>query len=87
MSSKPTSTKATTKKSTTLTAEEQAEIARQSSRTIRRGGGHGGGSRVAEKAVNFGPSLRRLLGTLKPYRGVLSIVVAIAAIAVTMNRQ
>ena len=37
MSSKPTSTKATTKKSTTLTAEEQAEIARQSSRTIRRG--------------------------------------------------
>lgn len=85
MSSKPTSTKATTKKSTALTAEEQAEIARQSSRTIRRGGGHGGGSRVAEKAVTFGPSLRRLLGTLKPYRGVLSIVIVIAAIAVTMN--
>lgn len=82
MSPKPT--KATTKKSTTLTAEEQAEIARQSSRTTRRGG-HGGGNRVAEKAVNFGPSLKRLLGTLKPYRGVLSIVVVIAAIAVTMN--
>lgn len=82
MSPKPT--KATTKKSTTLTAEEQAEIARQSSRTTRRGG-HGGGNRVAEKAVNFGPSLKRLLGTLKPYRGVLSIVVVIAAIAVTMS--
>ena len=53
-------------------------------KNVQRGGGPGTG-RVHEKAVNFGPSLSRLLGTLKPYRGVLSIVVAIAAIAVTMN--
>nr|WP_245306600.1 ABC transporter ATP-binding protein [Acidipropionibacterium timonense] len=66
-----------------MSKDEQAAIARQSSR---RGGGHGpGGGHVAEKAVNFGPSLRRLLGTLRPFRFVLGIVVVVAAISVALN--
>lgn len=67
----------------TLAAEERAAIARRSSR---RGGGRGPGSaRVAEKAVNFGPSLRRLLGQLRPHRAVLIVVVVLATISVSFN--
>ncbi|MEH1477792.1 ABC transporter ATP-binding protein [Cutibacterium avidum] len=56
---------------------EHAELARASSRR--------GGGRVAEKPISFGPSLRRLLGQLKPHRLVLTTVVIMAVISVTFN--
>ena len=56
---------------------EHAELARASSRR--------GGGRVAEKPISFGPSLRRLLGQLKPHRLVLTIVVIMAVISVSFN--
>ncbi|WZX00346.1 ABC transporter ATP-binding protein [Propioniciclava soli] len=38
-----------------------------------------------EKAINFGPSLRRLLGQLRPERGKIGIVVVLTAIGVLAN--
>ncbi|MDR1808728.1 MAG: ABC transporter ATP-binding protein/permease [Propionibacteriaceae bacterium] len=51
-------------------------------------GGHGPGgpgARVAEKALNFGPSLKRLLGYLKPERLRVALALIMAAASVTMN--
>ena len=61
------------------TRNEHAEIARASSRR-----GHSGG-RVAEKPISFGPSLKRLLGQLKPHRVTLTLVVIMAAVSVAFN--
>lgn len=47
------------------------------------GGPHGG--RVAEKAINFGPSLKRLLTHLTPERGTIAVAVALTATSVFLN--
>jgi ATP-binding cassette subfamily B protein len=44
-----------------------------------------GGAGVAEKAVNFGPSLRRLISYLGPERWPVSLAVVLAAAAVAVN--
>ncbi|MFC6360353.1 ABC transporter ATP-binding protein [Luteococcus peritonei] len=51
------------------------------------GGGHGpmGMGRAAEKAVNFVPSLKRLLGHLRPERALISLVVLMAAVGVSFS--
>ncbi|QGF23505.1 hypothetical protein Rai3103_07285 [Raineyella fluvialis] len=53
------------------------------------GRGHGPmammGGRSVEKATNFGPSLRRLLGHLRPERALLVLVVVMAAAGVGFN--
>ena len=46
---------------------------------------HGPGPRVVEKAVSFGPSLKRLLGELRPERAKLIFVVAMGALGVLFN--
>lgn len=46
-------------------------------------GGHG--PRTAEKAINFGPSLRRLLGHLKPDLGKLITAIAMLVLVVAAN--
>ncbi len=53
----------------------------------RRGGpmGHGPGMGSGEKAVNFGPSMRRLVGQLAPEKVKVTIVVVVAAIGVAFN--
>ncbi len=72
------------KKSGALSEEEHKDIARQAARG---GGGHGpgGGGRIAEKAVNFGPSLKRLLKELALNKVIIGIIVVIAAISVALN--
>ena len=50
-----------------------------------RSGGPFGGPAPVEKALNFWPSLRRLLGHLAPERAVLAAVVALAVVGVAMN--
>jgi ATP-binding cassette subfamily B protein len=49
--------------------------------------GHGplGGMRAAEKAINFGPSLRRLLRMLRPERVLISVVMAATVVSVVFN--
>ncbi|MSS44825.1 ABC transporter ATP-binding protein [Cutibacterium sp. WCA-380-WT-3A] len=59
------------------TRSKHAEIARASSRH--------GAARVAEKPISFGPSLKRLLGQLKPHRITLTVVVIMAAVSVAFN--
>ncbi|TFD81130.1 ABC transporter ATP-binding protein [Cryobacterium fucosi] len=52
------------------------------------GGGHGpfgGMSAPAEKAMNFGPSARRLIGTLRPERLWLLLVLVLAVVSVTFS--
>ena len=51
------------------------------------GGGHGpmGMGRATEKAVNFLPSLKRLLGHLRPERVLIGLVVAMAAVGVSFT--
>ena len=51
------------------------------------GHGHGpmGGGKVAEKAVSFGPSLKRLLGHLRPERALIGGVMLMAVIGVAAN--
>jgi ATP-binding cassette subfamily B protein len=44
-----------------------------------------GMGRVAEKAVSFGPSLRRLIGQLKPEKPLVIFVIAMGAISVVFN--
>lgn len=55
----------------------------------RRGGpmGHGpmSGVGVGEKAINFGPSLKRLLGHLRPERVVIGLVIVMAALGVSFS--
>jgi len=49
------------------------------------GGPMGGMSLPAEKAMNFGPSAKRLVGKLRPERLWLVLVVALAVISVTFS--
>ncbi len=52
------------------------------------GGGHGpfgGMSAPAEKAMNFGPSARRLIGKLRPERLWLLLVLVLAVVSVTFS--
>ncbi len=50
-------------------------------------GGHGPmrGARPAEKAVSFGPSVRRLLANLRPERMILLLVITMATLGVSFN--
>ncbi len=48
-------------------------------------GGGPFGQRAAEKAMTFGPSLKRLLSRLKPERRLVGLIVALAVIGVVMN--
>lgn len=66
-----------------LTEEEQAEIARASSRRMSRGPGDT--DKVAEKARTFLPSLRRLLVALEPQRTLLLLVIGLAIISVALS--
>lgn len=66
-----------------LSEEEQATIARESSRRVQRGPGMGGS--VTEKASNFWPSLRRLLRFLAPQRARLILVVVFAIVSVSLS--
>jgi ATP-binding cassette subfamily B multidrug efflux pump len=59
-----------------------------SARPAARGPGHGpfgGMSAPAEKAMNFGPSARRLLGKLRPERLWLGLVLVLAVASVTFS--
>jgi ATP-binding cassette subfamily B protein len=53
----------------------------------RRGGGPPwmGAGMPAEKAMNFGPSARRLIGLLRPYRLRLGAVIGLAVVSVTLS--
>lgn len=48
-------------------------------------GGHEARAMMGAKAINFGPSLRRLLGLLSAYRGRMVVVMVLAAIGVAAN--
>lgn len=61
----------------TATQTEQRPAARRH--------GRGQGPRPAEKAINFGPSLRRLLGYLKPDLGKLITAIAMLCLVVAAN--
>ena len=50
-----------------------------------RSGGPFGGARVAEKSLNFLPSLQRLLGELRPERGVLLGAVLLTVVGIGMS--
>lgn len=51
-----------------------------------RGGGPFGGMNIpAEKAMNFGPSAKRLLGTLRPERAWLLLVLVMGVASVTLS--
>jgi len=84
-SSRGASTPATSPGATTA-APERPKFGPQG-----RGGGPGGGpgghmmGRPAEKASNFGPSLRRLLGHLRPERALIVLVLVMAAAGVAFN--
>jgi ATP-binding cassette subfamily B multidrug efflux pump len=54
-------------------------------RPQRGGGPFGGMNMPAEKAMNFGPSARRLVGTLRPERVWLALVLVLAVISVTFS--
>jgi len=49
------------------------------------GGPHGGLARPVEKAINFGPSLRRLLGHLRAERIIIGIVIVMGVASVAFN--
>jgi ATP-binding cassette, subfamily B, multidrug efflux pump len=51
----------------------------------RRGGPMGHGAGTGEKAASFGPSLRRLLGHLRPERPLLILVIVMTAVATGLN--
>ncbi|MES1212849.1 MAG: ABC transporter ATP-binding protein, partial [Leifsonia sp.] len=56
---------------------------------VRRGPGGGGPFGAmqgpAEKALNFGPSAKRLLGRLAPARGMILLVVLLGVISVVLS--
>lgn len=54
-------------------------------RPQRGGGPFGGMNMPAEKAMNFGPSAKRLIGTLRPERLWLALVLVLAVISVTFS--
>ncbi|GAA3622901.1 ABC transporter ATP-binding protein [Microlunatus ginsengisoli] len=49
--------------------------------------GHGpfGGPGAVEKSINFGPSMRRLIGHLHPERALLILVILLAVVGIAMN--
>jgi ATP-binding cassette subfamily B multidrug efflux pump len=50
------------------------------------GGGHFGGMQgPAEKALNFGPSAKRLLGRLRPERSMIVVVVLLGVVSVVLS--
>lgn len=51
----------------------------------RRGGGHGPMGGTGEKAINFVPSLKRLLDSLRPERVLVVLVIAMSAIGVALT--
>ncbi|MCL2783207.1 MAG: ABC transporter ATP-binding protein, partial [Propionibacteriaceae bacterium] len=64
----------------------QANVIARQARGGRHGGGFGpGGGRVAEKALNFGPSLKRLLREMLPQKVFLTFVILIGAVGVVFN--
>ncbi|TFD31249.1 ABC transporter ATP-binding protein [Cryobacterium cryoconiti] len=66
----------------------QTETSSASNRPPARGPGHGpfgGMSAPAEKAMNFGPSAKRLLGKLRPERLWLGLVLFLAVTSVTFS--
>ena len=66
-------------KATVTKAHERPAYAKN----VQHGPGHGG--RVQEKAVNFGPSLRRLIGELAPYKWAILLVVVMGSAGVAFN--
>jgi len=60
----------------------EAQIIAQRARGGRRGGGFGHGGNMGEKAMNFFPSLKRLLRELGPQRVLLVLVIIVGAISV-----
>ncbi|GAA2180782.1 ABC transporter ATP-binding protein [Brooklawnia cerclae] len=75
----------------TETSREEHRVTRANARPkigpARRTGGPGpmGGQGVAEKAVSFGPSLRRLLGMMRPERLVFAVVIVMGIASVVGN--
>ncbi|MGN6752454.1 MAG: ABC transporter ATP-binding protein [Intrasporangium sp.] len=66
------------------TAEEKAAEARRG--PARRGGPpHMAMGQPAEKAMNFGPSAKRLIGLLRPHRAAVLIVVALTVVSVVLS--
>ncbi|WP_316668633.1 ABC transporter ATP-binding protein [uncultured Propionibacterium sp.] len=65
---------------TTTRANERPDYAKN----VQSDGGPGTG-RVQEKAVNFGPSLRRLIGELAPHRFKIAVVIAMGIAGVAFN--
>ncbi|CEI30674.1 ABC transporter, transmembrane region [Propionibacterium freudenreichii] len=65
-------------------ANKRPDYAQSASQS--RGPGPGGGRAAAvEKAVNFGPSLKRLFGEMKPDRVLIVVVMVLGAIGVAAN--
>lgn len=68
---------------TDLSEQEQTRLARESSRRPNRGPGTS--DKVAEKAINFWPSLRRLLANMRPHRYRLLLVVGLSLLSVVLS--
>ena len=69
-------------------AEEKITKAAERPKDAPRGGpGHGpmGGMRAAEKAINFWPSMRRLIRMLRPERTLVLAVLAMTTVSVIFN--
>lgn len=69
-----------TEKTTETKANERPDYAKNA-----QSGGGPGQARVQEKAVNFGPSLRRLIGELAPHRVQLTVVILMGIASVAFN--
>ena len=64
---------------------EDTDDVKVPARPPRGGGPFGGMNMPAEKAMNFGPSAKRLMGTLRPERVWLALVLVLAVISVTFS--
>jgi len=64
---------------------EDTDDVKVPARPPRGGGPFGGMNMPAEKAMNFGPSAKRLIGTLRPERVWLALVLVLAVISVTFS--
>jgi len=76
-------TDATTDENKPVVANERPKFGPQRRGHGPMGGPMGGGA--GEKAINFLPSLKRLVGYLSPQKVAVSIVIAVAALGVTFN--
>ncbi len=74
---------------TDATSENKQVVANERPKFGPQGRGHGPmgamGGGAAEKAVNFFPSLKRLVGYLRPQKVAVTIVIVMAAIGVSFN--